>query len=61
MVVLDATIDELGRVVDIRVLRSIASLDRAAIAAVRRWRYAPVILNGRATPVMMTVTAAFVL
>jgi periplasmic protein TonB len=61
VVVLDATIDETGHVVDVRVLRSIALLDRAAIEAVRRWRYAPAIVNGRVTPVVLTVTASFVL
>jgi periplasmic protein TonB len=61
VVVLDATIDEMGQVVDVRVLRSIALLDRAAIEAVRRWRYAPAMVNGQATPVVLTVTASFVL
>ena len=61
VVVLDATIDETGRVVDVRVLRSISALDRAAIEAVRKWRSAPVMVNGRAVPVLMTVTARFVL
>jgi periplasmic protein TonB len=60
-VVLDAGIDETGRVVDVRVLQSIALLDRAAIDAVRRWRYAPAVVNGRAVPVILTVTVAFVL
>jgi TonB family protein len=60
-VVLDAGIDETGRVVDVRVLQSIGLFDRAAIDAVRRWRYAPAVVNGRAVPVVLTVTVAFVL
>jgi protein TonB len=59
--VLDATIDETGRVVNVHVIRSITALDRAAIDAVRQWRYAPFVVNGRAIAVMMTVTASFVL
>jgi TonB family protein len=58
-VVLDATIDESGRVEDLRVLRSVAGLDRAAVDAVRRWRYAPATINGLPTRVMLTVTASF--
>jgi len=61
VVVLDAGIDETGRVVDVRVLQSITLLDRAAIDAVRRWRYAPAVMNGRAVPVVLTVTVTFVL
>ena len=61
VVVLDATIDETGRVVDVRVVRSVAALDRAAIEAVRRWRYAPAVVNGRPVPVVLSVTASFVL
>jgi periplasmic protein TonB len=61
IVVLDAGIDETGRVVHVRVLQSIALLDRAAIDAVRRWRYTPAVLNGRAVPVVLTVTVTFVL
>jgi protein TonB len=61
VVALDATFDETGRVVDVRVLRSTTALDRAAIEAIRKWRYAPVMVNGRAVAVLMTVTAHFVL
>jgi periplasmic protein TonB len=59
VVVLDATIDERGGVVDVRVLRSNAALDRAAIDAVRQWRYAPATRNGIPVRVLLTVTTAF--
>ena len=61
MVILEATIDETGAVRDVRVLRSIPLLDRAAVDAVSRWRYLPTTLNGVAVPVIMTVTVSFTL
>jgi protein TonB len=59
IVILEAIIDETGAVRDVRVLRSIPLLDRAAIDAVSRWRYLPTTLNGVAVPVIMTVTVSF--
>ncbi|HYN09966.1 MAG TPA: TonB family protein [Vicinamibacterales bacterium] len=61
IVILEAIIDETGAVRDVRVLRSIPLLDRAAIDAVSRWRYLPTQLNGVAVPVIMTVTVSFTL
>jgi periplasmic protein TonB len=59
IVILEAIIDETGAVRDVRVLRSIPLLDRAAIDAVSRWHYLPTQLNGVAVPVIMTVTVSF--
>ena len=59
IVILEAIIDATGAVRDIRVLRSIPLLDRAAIDAVSRWRYLPTQLNGMAVPVIMTVSVRF--
>jgi protein TonB len=60
-VILEATIDETGAVTNVKVLRSIPLLDRAATDAVRRWRYTPTRLNGVPVPVLMTVTVTFTL
>ena len=60
-VILEAVIAEDGRVEDVRVLRSIALLDEAAIEAVRQWRFTPTLLNGRPVRVLMTVTVSFTL
>jgi protein TonB len=46
VVIVEATIDERGAVIDARVLRSVPLLDAAAITAVRQWRYTPTLLNG---------------
>jgi protein TonB len=61
IVILEATIDETGIVRDVRLLRSIPLLDRAAIEAVSQWRYTPTRLNGVPVPVILTVTVTFAL
>lgn len=61
MVILEATIDAKGRVASVRVLRSRGFLDKAAIEAVKQWRYQPLMLNGQATPFVLTVTLNFAL
>lgn len=59
VVIIEATIDTEGAVVDARVLRSVPLLDQAALDAVRQWRYAPSRLNGQPVAVVMTVTVNF--
>jgi protein TonB len=59
VVILEAVVDRQGRVEDVRVLRSIPLLDRAAIAAVRQWRYSPLLLNGKPERFVLTVTVSF--
>lgn len=59
VVILEAVVGENGRVRDVRVLRSIPPLDEAAIEAVKQWEYQPTMLNGRAVPVVVTVTVQF--
>jgi protein TonB len=59
LVIIEATIDERGRVVDARVLRGVPMLDEAALEAVRKWVYTPTLLGGIPTAVVMTVTVNF--
>ena len=59
MVILEAVVDRDGRVEDVRVLRSIPLLDSAAVAAVRKWRYSPLLLNGQPERFVLTVTVSF--
>ncbi|MBI4276289.1 energy transducer TonB [Candidatus Uhrbacteria bacterium] len=61
IVIIQATINETGLVVEAEVLRSIPLLDQAALDAVRQWRYMPTLLNGKPVPVVMTVTVQFTL
>lgn len=60
IVILEATVDGDGRVESVRVLRSKgALLDRAAIDAVKQWRYSPLIFHGKPHPFILTVTVSF--
>ena len=59
VVILEAVVDPHGRVEEVRVLRSIPLLDKAAITAVRQWRYSPLLLNGTPERFVLTVTVSF--
>jgi protein TonB len=59
VVIVEATTDIYGRVLNVKVLRSIPLLDQAAIDAVRQWVYEPMIINGRPRGVIFTVTVRF--
>jgi protein TonB len=59
VVILEATVGASGTVQDARVLRSHSVLDKAALEAVRQWRYEPLMLNGAPTPFILTVTVSF--
>jgi protein TonB len=59
VVILEAIIDEEGRVKEVKVVRSVPLLDRAAIEAVERWRCEPVVFNGRTIPVILNVVVSF--
>ena len=61
VVILAVKTDAAGQVVDVMVLRSVPMLNQAAIDAVRQWRYAPLVVNGVATPVVFTATVNFTL
>jgi protein TonB len=58
-VILEATVNQAGEVIDVRVLRSINFLDEAAIKAVKQWRYEPLVLNGQPWSFTLTVTLTF--
>lgn len=58
-VVLDCTISNEGRVVDVTVLSGHPLLRAAAVDAVRQWLYRPTLLNGLPVSVVMTVTVHF--
>lgn len=59
VVILEATVDVDGHVINPRVLRSIPQLDEAALEAVRQWEFTPTEVNGVLVPVIMTVTVNF--
>jgi protein TonB len=59
VVILEAVVDREGHVEDVRVLRSMPLLDRAALDAVRQWQYSPLLLNGKPERFVLTVVVSF--
>ena len=59
LVILEATIDTRGKVINVGVVQSRALLDQAAIDAVRLWEFTPTLLNGEPTAIIMNVTVNF--
>lgn len=58
-VVLQATIGRDGSVQDLKIVRGSFILCKAAIAAVKQWRFQPYTLNGRAAQTQTTITVEF--
>jgi TonB family protein len=58
-VVVQASVDARGRVVHVTVLRGAAVLAGAAVAAIKRWRWEPLLVNGVPTPTQVTVHVKF--
>ncbi len=58
-VVLEIRVDAQGNVSDVKVLKSVPELDQAAIDAVRKWKYEPAVIDGKAVPVVATVRVSF--
>jgi protein TonB len=58
-VVIQAIVGPSGEVTDVRVVKSVGFLDDAALAAVRRWKYTPTLLNGTPVSVLLTVSVDF--
>jgi protein TonB len=59
LIILEAHVDTRGQVRDVKVLRGAPLFDEAAIAAVKQWRYQPLLLNGTPTEFLLTVTVNF--
>lgn len=58
-VIVEATTDLQGRVTSTRILKSIPLLDQAAVKAIKKWAYEPLVINGRPRRVVFTVTVGF--
>jgi protein TonB len=58
-VILTVTVNEEGSVSDIQHVSGHPLLNDAAIEAVKQWKYSPTLLNGKAVPVIATVTVFF--
>jgi TonB family protein len=61
-VIVQAVIDETGRVLDVQVLKTLPmGLDVAAAQAVAQWRFTPATFNGRPLKVIYTLTVNFIM
>lgn len=59
-VILEAIVDSDGTIAGVKVLRSAGPvLDSEAQTAVRKWRYSPLVLNGRRERFVLTVVLSF--
>jgi TonB family protein len=58
-VLIEATIDEAGRVADPRILQSVPMLDQSAVDALRQWEFEPTSVKGEAIPVTIRVTVDY--
>jgi periplasmic protein TonB len=58
-VILEATVDEEGNVVGIKVLSGHVLLNDAAVEAVKQWKYSPTVLNGEPIKVQAAITINF--
>ncbi len=56
---IDALIDVNGNVSSVKIISGPAMLHQAALNAVKQWKYEPAQLNGKPTPVHVTVTLHF--
>jgi protein TonB len=58
-VTLDALVDTSGNVAELKVLSGPPLLHRAALDAVKQWKYSPALLDGTPTSMHLTVTVQF--
>lgn len=59
-VIVEAIIDENGRVTNVKVLKGLPmGLDRAAVEAVQKWRFKPAMFQGRPVKVYYSLTVNF--
>ena len=59
VVILESTTDKYGVVQEVKVLRSIPTLDKAAIDALKQWIFEPMVIDGEPVGVIFTVTIQF--
>lgn len=59
VIILQVTVNEQGDVFEVRMLRGPAMLEKAVVAAVCQWKYSPTYLNGKAVPVIATVSIIY--
>ena len=58
-VVIKASIDDLGRVQDVKVICDVVSLSPAAVEAVKSWKFRPATLAGKPIPSSVSIAVVF--
>jgi protein TonB len=58
-IILEAHVDRNGHIKNITILRGHPLFDDEVLAAVKQWRYQPLLLNGVPTEFLLTVTLFF--
>jgi protein TonB len=58
-VIVEATVNERGRVVNVSLVQGAPLFSDAALEAVKKWVYTPTLVSGVPTPIIMTVTVHF--
>ena len=56
---IDALIDASGNVAELKIISGPGMLHRAALDAVKQWKYKPAMLDGQPTSMHLTVTVQF--
>ena len=56
VLLLSVTVDERGDVVEAHVVRSHPPFDDPAVEAIRKWKFEPAVMHGRATCVVMNLS-----
>lgn len=59
VVILELTVGVDGKVKSANVVKSMPMLDAAATDAAKQWEFKPTLVNGKATPVIMTTSVIF--
>jgi protein TonB len=59
VVVIDALVDDTGKVTDMKVISGFPRLTQAAMDALRTWKYEPARLNGQPIAMHMKVSISF--
>jgi TonB family protein len=59
-VVLEVSLDEVGKITDVRVVRGIASLTEPAEPSVRQWKFQPAEFDGEPASSKIVVAFSFV-
>lgn len=59
-VVLEVSLDDTGKITDVRVVRGIPSLTEPAVRSARQWKFQPAKLDGKPIPSKVPVAFSFV-